>query len=99
MRRRPKKERGFLLPFVKWSNGPTGLQAYTHSGIGTLLFAEMEQWAKHSGIHRLDLHVLIHNSAAVTFYEKEGFAIEGVMKHAQCIDGQFFDEYLMAKIL
>ena len=75
------------------------LQAYTGRGCGSHLFAEMEQWSEHSGIHRLDLHVLIHNERAIAFYKKHRFAVEGIMKHSQRIDGQYYDEYLMAKML
>lgn len=74
-------------------------QSSVRQGIGTLLFSEMEVWAINHGIHRLELHVLITNQAAIAFYTKQNFYIEGVMKHSQCIEGQYFDAYLMAKIL
>ena len=75
------------------------LQSHTGHGCGSRLFAEMEQWSERSGIHRLDLHVLIHNERAIAFYKKHRFAVEGIMKHSQRIDGQYYDEYLMAKML
>lgn len=75
------------------------VQSSVRQGIGTLLFAEMEEWAVDHAIHRLELHVLITNQAAITFYKKQNFHFEGVMKHAQYIDGHSIDAYLMAKIL
>jgi ribosomal protein S18 acetylase RimI-like enzyme len=74
-------------------------QDYAGQGIGTRLLAAVEDWARQSGIHRLELTVMRHNSAAVGLYQKMGFVIEGTRADAMLIDGVYVDEYYMARIL
>jgi RimJ/RimL family protein N-acetyltransferase len=75
------------------------LQGFTLQGIGTKLFEEMERWARHKKIHRLELGVMVHNESALALYRKMGFEIEGRKKHSVLIDGSYVDEYLMAKLI
>ncbi|GLV55519.1 N-acetyltransferase [Dictyobacter sp. S3.2.2.5] len=75
------------------------LQAFVGRGIGTQLFITMEDWARQNGILRLELTVMIHNKAAVALYQKRGFVIEGTMRQTMLIEGNYIDEYMMAKLL
>lgn len=75
------------------------LQEFTGQGIGTQLFTTMEQWARQQHLHRLELGVMVHNTAGIALYKKQGFEIEGTRRHAYVINGQYVDEYYMAKIL
>jgi RimJ/RimL family protein N-acetyltransferase len=75
------------------------LQAFTGQGIGTQLFLAMEEWACQHQLHRLELTVMTHNQAGLALYKKRGFEIEGVRKHAIFVNGQYVDEYAMAKLL
>ena len=75
------------------------LQAYTGKGIGTQLFLAVEHWARFLNLHRLALDVHIHNTAGIALYSKRGFVIEGTLKDAYNVRGQFVDAYTMAKIL
>lgn len=72
---------------------------YRGLGIGTKLFEQLEQWAFEHQIHRLELTVVTRNEAGVRLYEKMGFVIEGTKKHSLSIEGEFVDEYYMAKLL
>jgi len=74
-------------------------QAFTRQGIGAELFGEMEKWARVRPLYRLSLTVMTHNATAIALYQKMGFAIEGLHKAALVVDGQFIDEYTMAKLL
>ena len=75
------------------------LQEFSGQGIGTALFRAMEDWAKKIGAHRLELTVMTHNLAAVALYRKMGFEIEGTARDTLLVDGQYVDEYLMAKLI
>lgn len=75
------------------------LQAFTRQGIGTQLFIAMEEWARQRGITRLELSVMTHNQAGIALYKKSGFAIEGTRRHSLIVNGQYVDEYAMAKLL
>ena len=75
------------------------LEAYRQQGIGTRLFEMLEAWAWQRNIRRLELHVANENKAGLTLYRKMGFQIEGTRRDSYCIDGQYLDEYVMAKIL
>lgn len=75
------------------------LQQYIGKGIGTKLFTELENWCISNNIHRLELTVMSHNHSGVALYKKMGFEIEGTKKHSMLIDGEYLDEYYMAKLL
>lgn len=75
------------------------LQAFTGQGIGTRLFVAMEEWAHQQGLHRLELSVMAHNQAGLALYKKQGFEIEGRMKHALYVNSRYVDEFHMAKLL
>ena len=75
------------------------LKNYRSKGIGTALFAHLDRWAKEDHIRRLELTVECPNQAAQRLYEKSGFVVEGIRKNAMYVDGQYIDEYYMAKIL
>ncbi len=75
------------------------LQAFAHQGIGTQLFIAMEEWARQHHLHRLELTVMAHNQAALALYKKRGFEMEGVRNDAIFVNGQYVDEYAMAKLL
>lgn len=75
------------------------LDNYRGNGIGTTLFQNVEKWAKENNIIRLELSVECPNQTARHLYEKSGFAIEGTRKSSMYVDGQYIDEYDMAKIL
>ncbi|MBA2174627.1 GNAT family N-acetyltransferase [Halobacillus locisalis] len=68
-------------------------------GIASSLLERVKEWAVHSGIHRLELSVMVHNEAAFHVYKKAGFEVEGRLKHSLCVDGNWIDEYMMALLL
>ncbi|WP_369596733.1 GNAT family N-acetyltransferase [Tuberibacillus sp. Marseille-P3662] len=75
------------------------LEEYRGRGIGTKLFQRVEDWAINHNISRLELTVVTQNEAGVALYKKTGFEIEGMKRHSLVIDGAFFNEYLMSKLL
>jgi RimJ/RimL family protein N-acetyltransferase len=75
------------------------LQAFTGRGLGKQLFMEIEKWARRQGIHRLELTVMAHNERGVRLYRKMGFEMEGIRKHSLKVNGEYVDEYAMAKLL
>ncbi len=75
------------------------LQDFTSQGIGTRLFTELERWAKDKDIHRLELTVMANNKAAIAFYKKMGFKMEGRKRCSLFVNGSYIDEYWMAKLL
>lgn len=68
-------------------------------GIATQLIEFAENWAKEKGIRRLELTVVTENKPAVSLFEKTGFEKEGTRKNAVRINGEFYDEYFMAKAI
>lgn len=75
------------------------LRDYSGKGIGTTFFKNLDKWASQHGVHRLELTVECHNHAARHLYEKNGFKIEGTRAKSMFVEGNFVDEYYMAKIL
>lgn len=68
-------------------------------GVGTALFARLEQWARVNRVTRLELTVECPNEAARHLYEKMGFTVEGIRRNAMLVDGHLVDEYYMARLL
>jgi len=53
---------------------------------------------KDKNLHRVYLHVLSSNTAAVRIYRKAGFTREALMKEAAYIDGRYVDVLLIAAL-
>jgi len=68
-------------------------------GVATALLAAAEQLARTRGAHKLSLHVLSTNTAALGLYERLGFQREGTLRQEFRIGGQYVDDVLMAKHL
>ena len=67
-------------------------------GIGTKFFEKLNQWALKQQLRRLELTVMITNVGAKKLYEKSGFVMEGIKKDSMYVEGEYIDEYYMAKI-
>lgn len=75
------------------------LSNYRGKGIGRQFFNHLEKWTTEMKISRLELTVMVHNERAVKLYESKGFKIEGRKEKSLMIDGEFIDEYYMARLL
>ena len=71
---------------------------YQGRGIGTALFKKAidlaDNWLM---LVRLELGVFVENERAVKLYQALGFQIEGTKKYAAIRNGQYADEYIMAR--
>lgn len=74
-------------------------EGFRGAGIGTRLFEELFSWGKEAEIRRLELTVMSENRAGIALYNKMGFEIEGTKKNSLLVDGQYKDEFYMARIL
>lgn len=97
---------GFLSTTPDWFGDDEGLrivigirEAYTGQGIGTRLFTALDAWARQAGVRRLHLTVETDNARALALYHKMGFEVEGQVRNALQIQGRWFDDYVMAKIV
>lgn len=68
-------------------------------GIGSELLNLMEDFAKSIGISRIESRVRTSNERGLSLYKKMGYEIEGTRKKAAFINGQFEDEFFIAKFL
>lgn len=73
-------------------------EKYRGCGIGKELFQRLDSWAKENDVTRLELTVICNNIIARKLYEKNGFVVEGIKKNSMIIDGQYVDEFYMAKL-
>lgn len=76
------------------------IKKYWNKGIGTLMFEELEKYARQNGCTQLELEVIEGNTRAIALYEKQGFRIFGERKKGVILkDGTALSEFLMAKQL
>jgi RimJ/RimL family protein N-acetyltransferase len=65
-------------------------------GVGRALLDAAVEWARESGVRKLELHVFPHNEPAIRLYEQFGFRQEGYRRnHYRRTDG-YVDAILMA---
>ena len=75
------------------------LQEFSRKGLGTQLLSELLEKGKAKGITRFELDVSVNNPIAINLYKKMGFVIEGERQQSYLIDGEFDNDYIMAKII
>lgn len=75
------------------------LQSHVGKGIGTMLFQEVEAWAKEHNKHRLELTVMENNPSAYGLYRKMGFEIEGLKRDSLLVDGEYINDIYMSKLI
>lgn len=74
------------------------LMDYRSKGIGTEFFKRLNEWAEEKKVTRLELTVICENEVAKHLYANSGFQIEGIKRKSVCVDGEYLDEYYMARI-
>lgn len=92
-----------LRPLHPWTQhvarfGLMVLQEFWGSGLAQRLMEMCHEHARRKDVSRLEATVRLANARGVHFYEKLGYAIEGTRHHAARIDGEWQDEYFIAKI-
>jgi ribosomal-protein-alanine N-acetyltransferase len=75
------------------------LREYWGLGLGRKLLDTYEPYAIKSGIKKVEAEVRVTNNRGVTLYKKAGYQIEGRRRHAVRIDGEWGDEFFIAKFL
>ena len=72
--------------------------AATHrrQGIGRALLQRTVEWARGSGISKLELHVVASHAPAIALDESFGFVQEGYRRRHYRRDDQYLDAILMA---
>jgi RimJ/RimL family protein N-acetyltransferase len=71
-------------------------QRHRHRGIGRALLDAAVEWARDSGVRKLELHVFPWNDPAIRLYERFGFEREGYRKRHYVRGGEEVDAILMA---
>lgn len=92
-----------IRPLHPWTQhvahfGLMVLQEFWGSGLARRLMDICHEHAQREDVSRLEATVRVANARGVRFYEKLGYAIEGTRHHATRIDGEWQDEYFIAKI-
>jgi putative acetyltransferase len=71
-------------------------KSHRRRGIGRALMEQAAEWARASGVSKLELHVFPHNAAAIELYEGFGFEREGYRRGHYRSGGRLIDAILMA---
>jgi RimJ/RimL family protein N-acetyltransferase len=72
---------------------------YHNKGLGTEAIRLLVQYGfSQLNLKRIYLYVFCSNQRAIRAYEKCSFSIEGTLRKAACIQGEFIDLYLMAAL-
>jgi RimJ/RimL family protein N-acetyltransferase len=68
-------------------------------GLGRRLLERVEEWARATGITRLELTVMAYNERALRLYERQGYELEGRRRRSLRVGGDYVDELALAKLL
>ena len=74
--------------------------SHSGKGLGSLMMKEILEYAKKTGMLRVELSAAVINEKAIRLYEKAGFQKEGILRkytHLK-MENQFLDEVMMAWI-
>jgi RimJ/RimL family protein N-acetyltransferase len=72
-------------------------EGYRRRGAGTALMQAAEDWARATGVEKLELHVFPYNEAAIALYERLGYRREGLRRRHFRRGYVLVDAILMAK--
>ncbi|MDK4030812.1 GNAT family N-acetyltransferase [Staphylococcus pseudintermedius] len=75
------------------------LRQFQGLGIGFDLIQHCKNWCREHGITRIALTVVTENKTAIHLYKRAGFKVEGEMRHTLKIQGQYYNELMMAYLL
>lgn len=93
----PRRREGFTHVGVL---GMGVLAEFRGKGIGRELLRMAERHAVEvNGIEKVELEVFGENARAIAFYDRSGFAREGVRVSSRKLDGRYDDIVLMGKFL
>lgn len=67
-------------------------------GLGRALMDQFVKNVDEMGVVRLEGEIVKNNMRSLNLVKKFGFKIEGIKQHAICINGQYVDEYAVARI-
>jgi ribosomal protein S18 acetylase RimI-like enzyme len=79
--------------------GMSVLNEYRRHGVGSALLTELFLWAKNHQLKRIELEVFSNNFAAIEFYKKMGFWVEGVKKEAVQVGTGYVDIVQMVRLV
>lgn len=68
-------------------------------GVGRLLLAELEQFARNNDFHKIVLGTFPFNQSGQGLYRKMGYREVGIFKNHGMLDGQWVDVMWMEKLL
>ena len=79
--------------------GTTMLEKYTSNGLGTKFKQIIEKWAYENNVHKLVAETFDKNSRSVGNLLKSGYEIVGMLHDVAFIDGEWYHQYNLEKIL
>lgn len=83
--------------------GEVGLivsKAYWNKGVGKSMMKTLHKWAlENPVISKIDLRVRLSNRRAISLYESLGYQVEGWIRRAVKINGEYDDHFWMGKEL
>ena len=68
-------------------------------GLGDILLKEMIRRIKKKGYKKIELDVNTRQLPAIRLYKKNGFRKVGIWKKELFVNGRYYDEYFMEKLL
>lgn len=79
--------------------GTTMLEKYTSNGLGGKFKMIVEKWARENNVHKLVSETFHKNTRSVCNLLKRGYEIVGILHDVAFIDGEWYHQYNLEKIL
>lgn len=72
---------------------------YRSKGIGSSLIHSVEAWCLNRKIRRIEACIVPENQHALELFKSSGFNIEGELRDKLLIDGKYYNQYILSKLL
>lgn len=79
--------------------GMTLLEKYTSNGLGTKFSTIIENWAHANNVHKISAETFHKNTRSIGSLLKQGYEIVGILHDVAFIDGEWYHQYNLEKIL
>ncbi|WP_251518852.1 MULTISPECIES: GNAT family N-acetyltransferase [Staphylococcus] len=75
------------------------IKRHQSQGLGQSLINSVEAWCVNHEIHRIEVIIVPENASALDLFKSSNYQIEGELRDKLYINGQYYNQYVLSKLL